>query len=320
MTSKTSFLDTIFPDRENSRLPFEIPESSILSSVGSTPMAEVDEGVWGKLEGFNFSGSIKDRAVMCMVLKMFETGQLVNGSTLVLITSGSAGLSLSLIQRALMEDCGVDLRTIIVMPKAYEHKAVPSRMVASNGVPAFYDHADPDAHCQLLFLDGPFVDVMKAGKALAAQNNYAVLDQHYDQNSMLAHKTTAHELMEQMPDMTDVVCATGTGATAAGLRAFLPPHVVVHSRPSESGAIDGLSDVNRYDNFCHASSLEGYEGNGVSNYFQVNDALEHQAELREDFNFAAGMSTGATLWLARQVKERKPNSKVAFISACGQPC
>lgn len=189
-------------------------------------------------------------------------------------------------------------------------------MVSTNGVPAFYDTPDPNAMCQLLFLDGPFVEVMKQGKALAAQHNYAVLDQHYDQNSMLAHKTTAQELMEQMPDITDVVAATGTGATAAGLRAFLPKKIAVHSRPSESGAIDGLSDVNRYVNFCDAATLEGYSNN---EFFDVNNALDHQAELNEDYNFAAGMSTGATLWLARHVKEAKPDAKVAFISACGLP-
>jgi len=112
-------------------LPFNIPSSSILSTVGCTPIMEVEPGVWGKLEGYNFSGSIKDRAMMSMVLKMFEQGDLKNGSTLTLVTSGSAGVSLALIQRALAEDCGVDLKTIIMMPKAYGKRLSPRSSLAT---------------------------------------------------------------------------------------------------------------------------------------------------------------------------------------------
>lgn len=295
-------------------LPFEIPETSILSSIGRTPITEIDPGVWAKLEGFNFSGSIKDRAVMNMVLNMFADGKLKNGSTLVLVTSGSAGLSLSLVQKALAEDCGVDLRTIIIMPKAYQKKVACQRMIEA-GVATHYDKPDPEASSQLLLLDGIFMDVMKEGKALAANNGYSVLDQHYDINSMLGHKSTALELLAQMPDVTDVVCATGTGATAAGLRTFLPADVQVHSRASESGAIDGLSDINRYDNFCDASELADYR----DGKFDKEIAIAHQSELLADHELSCGMSTGATMWLARQVKARKPEAKVAFISACGRP-
>jgi cysteine synthase A len=312
-----------FPPRLQSRfleqipvdLPFAIPSTSVLANVGNTPVHEVEPGVIAKLEGFNMSGSIKDRAVLCMVLGMFERGELKDGSTLMLVTSGSAGLALSLIQRALAIDCGVNLRTVIVMPKPYEAKAVPQRMIA-NGTPVSYDTPDPDAMCQLLFLDGPFVDTMKAGNAMAEQSGWSVLNQHYDMNSMLAHKSTAMELIEQVPDVTDVVCATGTGATAAGLRTFLPDHVSVHSRPSESGAIDGLSDVARYDNFCDPKSLEGY-GNGL---FGADCAKFHQEELKSVHGLASGQSSGATFWLAREVKRAKPDAKVVFISACGKPC
>jgi cysteine synthase len=270
------------------RLPFEIPASSILSNVGNTPITQIEPGVWAKLEGFNFSGSIKDRAVTNMVLNMFADGKLKDGSTLVLITSGSAGLSLAHVQKALQEDCGVDLRTIIIMPKAYQQKSACQKMSVA-GVPTFYDEADPEAKSQLLLLDGVFMDVMNEGKALAADNGYAVLDQHYDDNSYLAHKNTAIELLAQMPDVTDVVCATGTGATAAGLRSFLPADVVVHSRASESGAIDGLSDINRYDNFCDASKLSNYR----ASLFEREVAIQHQEMLLQDHELNCGMSTGA---------------------------
>jgi len=305
-----TFLNTIFPEGVET-LPFSIPDSSILREVGATPLVEVD-GVYAKLEGFNHSGSIKDRAVLCTVLKMFEAGTLQNGSTLVLITSGSAGQSLIKMVNLLQEDCGVDLRTIIVCPKAYETKDVPAR-IAAGGVPVFYEQADNDAQSQLLFLDGAFADVVAEGKDYAARHGYAVLDQHYDANGMAAHQSTANELMAQMPGLTDVTCSTGSGATAAGLRAFLPKHVTVHAKPSVSGTIDGLGNITKYQNFCVPAKLAGYtDGN-----FDPELAKEHQEELRSAFGIECGPSSGATLWLARQVKAAKPDAKVAFISADG---
>jgi len=308
--SSSRFLDSVFG---NSSLPFDIPNTSILSTVGCTPVMEVDPGVWAKLEGYNFSGSIKDRAMLSMVLKMFEKGTLKDGSTLTLVTSGSAGVSLALIQRALAEDCGIDLKTIIMMPKAYQKKAVAQKLVDVHEVPVFYDAADANASCQLLLLDGIFMDVMKQGKQLASENGYGVLDQHYDMNSMMAHKSTAMELLAQMPNVTDVCVATGTGATAAGLRTFLPNHINVHSRASESGKIDGLSDISRYDNFCNEDLLAGYR----NDLFSAENATEHQQILADSHGLQAGMSSGATYWLARQVKESNPEAQVAFISACG---
>merc|ERR1711998_39180 len=142
-------------------------------------------------------------------------------------------------------------------------------------------------------------------KQMAASRGYSVLDQHYDQNAMLAHHSTAQELLVQLPHVTDVVCATGTGATAAGLRAALPDHIAVHSRWSESGKIDGLGDVRRYGNYCDPESLQGLVQGAP---FQNTDALEYQQLLRQQHHIQAGASTGAVMWLAQQVRSTKPDA------------
>jgi cysteine synthase len=246
---------------------------------------------------------------------MLRTGELKQDSTLILTTSGSAGVSLAKIQQALKEDCDVHFRTLVVAPKAYEHKAALQSMVHEMGVMATYDQPCANATSQLLFLEGTFMEAWSQARELAASQGFVVVDQHHDERTMLAHETTANELMVQLPGVTDVVCATGTGATAAGLRAFLPAHIKVHSRGSESGKIDGLSDVSRYDNYCDQSTLEGYLNNS---YFDAELAKEHQQFLRDQHGIVSGPSTGATLWLAREVKKNNPDAQVAFISACGK--
>ena len=76
-----------------------------------------------------------------MILNMYVDGRLratraagQQRSALCLTTSGSAGVSLAVIQRALQNDCGADLDAVIVIPKAYKHKLACQRIMAM-GVP-----------------------------------------------------------------------------------------------------------------------------------------------------------------------------------------
>jgi len=302
----------LLPQRA-SIFPVSASAGSLLEKVGSTPMMELDRGVWCKLEGHNLSGSIKDRPMLGLLNQMMDSGELQNNSTLVLTTSGSAGRSLATLQRVLAEERGANFRTLIVAPKAYREKTVLRKLAEEEFVATSTDQPLPDAQCQMLFLDGTFLEVMQQTEELTRRNNYLVLDQHHNENCMLAHRSTAAELMVQLPDVTDVVCTTGTGATAAGLRTFLPSEVTVHSRPCMSGTIDGLSDVRRYTNYCDATKLEGYQ----QGFFDKEGAAEEQRRLQEEHGVSAGPSTGAAMWLAKQVKQNKPSAQIAFISACG---
>merc|ERR1712232_676040 len=123
---------------------------------------------------------------------------------------------------------------------------------------------------------------------LAKEHGWAVLDQHFDDNSMHAHQSTAEEIFAQLPHITDVVCTTGTGGTAAGLREYLPAHVNVHARPAHPGAIDGITDVRRYNNFCDVGLLEGFS----NNFFEKEESVDNQRQLKADYNITAGESSG----------------------------
>lgn len=315
-----------FQDSLGDGLPFTMPKK--LSKIGNTPLVSVGMGIYAKLEGHTPGGSIKDRTLSSIILSMFRDGRLKQkGDTLCLVTSGSAGLSLVHIHEALQQVPGMQLNIVVVFPKAYAHKEIPAEVIGMNQTevfdrspdaltsklssPGLYTHSQSMAN--VLLLDGVFMDVLAEAKSLAAANGWQMLDQHYDENSMQGHRSTAQELMAGLPGLTDVVCATGTGATAAGLRRHLPPHIKVHSRPAVSGTIDGLSDVQRYDNFCDVSKLEGYD----SCVFDQATAQADTATLLRDFHIRAGPSSGSTFWLARQVQEANEDAVVAFLCADG---
>merc|ERR1711907_336357 len=252
----------------------------------------------------------KDRMISNMVLAMLGNGSIKNGSTIGLVTSGSAGHALMSVQRALAEEGLADVKVVIMMPKAYVSKA--SRII-EDGAKVMYDAPCLDAKTQLVLLDGTFADSVASGKRIANANGYEVLDQHYDPNGMLAHQSTALEIMAQVPDVTDVVCATGSGATCGGLRTFLDRSINVHARPSVSGTIAGLGDITKYNNFCQPHLIKGY----TEGVFDPDVAEQHQSELIEDFGIQTGPSSGATFWLARQIRKERPDAKIVFVSACG---
>jgi len=286
-----------------------------------TPLMQVRPNLFAKLEGFHAGGSIKDRAVMECTMGMLKNGKLKPGDTLCVSTSGNAGRSLLHVQKNLAAK-GIEIKVKIFMPKRYLTRDVPSVIAETEGVDtvqgdresSFYSIAHPGEMSRFLHgLDGEFMECQQKMVALAKEHSWAVLDQHYDVNSLHAHESTAEELIRQLPTITDVVCTTGTGGTASGLRHYLPEHVNVHARPAKPGAIDGITDVRRYDNFCDTGLLEGF-GN---NFFDKDESVSHQNQLKADYNITAGESTGAAFALAKEILEKNPMAQVVFIAADG---
>ncbi len=81
---------------------------SILSAIGNTPIVELNNlnnrkpkvRIFGKLEGCNPGGSVKDRPAYYMIKKAEETGQLTKGKIILEPTSGNTGIALAMIGAA----------------------------------------------------------------------------------------------------------------------------------------------------------------------------------------------------------------------------
>lgn len=321
MSQSPNYLETL---NVMGTLPFQLPQSSWLRwGIGATPMVKVNKRIHAKLEGESPGGSLKDRTITSLVLNAFADGRLqMKGDTLLLVTSGSAGYSLVKVKQALEAVRELELDVVVAMPKAYAHKVTPAAIIGLEGVTTFEGSeammADMETgrkgQARVLLLDGVFMEVLQESKELATKNGWMVVDQHYDAHAVTGHKSTSEEIMRQCPNVTDVVCATGTGATAAGLMKYLPDDVKVHSRPAVSGSIDGLSNMDRYDNFCDQTLLQGYD-NG---FFCQEEAQTQTDALRNELGVDCGPSTGATYWLAQDIIKKNPEATVVFICADGK--
>ena len=76
----------------------------MIELVGNTPLVELkvlnqnpNVTIYGKLEGQNPGGSVKDRAALNMISKAIERGDLDGGKKIIEATSGNTGIALAMI-------------------------------------------------------------------------------------------------------------------------------------------------------------------------------------------------------------------------------
>src|SRR5512137_659514 len=81
---------------------------SITAAIGNTPLVELSKlntkspavRVFGKLEGANPGGSVKDRPAYYMIKKAEESGELTHDKIILEATSGNTGIALAMIGAA----------------------------------------------------------------------------------------------------------------------------------------------------------------------------------------------------------------------------
>ena len=285
-----------------------------IRNIGDTPIKKLNDNIHIKLEGHNPSGSIKDRPISNMIHNLMLDNKLKENQTICIVSSGSAGYALHNMNRIINRNINI----VIAMPLKYSDKDIPSKLIDNKHVNVCYSHKTllknikkNHGKTHILLIDDIFINIVENMKNIATKNKWIKLDQHYNHDCMNTHENTCKEILEQIPDVTDVVCATGTGGTAAGLIKYLPKHIKIHSRPSNSGEIDGLGDVGKYDNFCDTTRIDGY----YNSKFNINDAVYYQNHIKDKFNLDVGQSTGASYWLANKIKNK--NKKILIISADG---
>jgi len=84
--------------------------------IGNTPLVELQHipqnknvKIYGKLEGNNPGGSVKDRAAYGMIKGALDRGDIKRGDKLVEATSGNTGIALAMIARIM----GLDMTLIM---------------------------------------------------------------------------------------------------------------------------------------------------------------------------------------------------------------
>src|SRR5262245_518712 len=282
--------------------------TSAFQLVGNTPLVEirrVRDGVapgvrlFGKLEGFNPGGSVKDRPALKMIQDGLARGALRPGKTILDSTSGNTGIALAMVGAAL----GYPVELVMPSNVSNERKKV----VAAFGAKVIY--SDP--------LEGSDGAIRLCRKILAeTPDRYFKPDQYNNAANPLAHyETTGPEIWSQTAGrVTHFVAAIGTSGTIMGTGRFLkeknPAIQIVAAEPEDAfHGLEGLKHMasSIVPGIYHETELDLKLGIGTE------DAYNMVYRLGREEGLLLGQSCGAAHVAALQVARTLTEGTVVEI-------
>lgn len=279
---------------------------SIAGLIGKTPLVGISSmspnpavRIWAKLEGQNPTGSIKDRIARYMIDKAKTDGLLTDDKILLEPTSGNTGISLAFFARR------EGLRLVCVMPEtASEERA---QMIRMFGGEIRYSPGEKGSN-----------GAIEMAREMAADDKYVMLYQYGNDANPDAHfETTAPEILGDLPEVTHIVAGLGTGGTLTGIGRYFEEHKpavrIVAAEPEQGDLVYGLRSLD--DGFIP----EVLDMSVIHSKIKVNasDSVVWTQALASGEGIFAGISSGATVHVARRIAERIDEGDVVCIFADG---
>lgn len=278
---------------------------NILVTIGGTPLVRINHlnpnpavNIYAKLEGFNPTGSIKDRIALRMVEGAEASGALRPGQTIIEPTSGNTGIGLAMV--GIVKGYAVT----IVMSEAVSMER--RKILRSMGAKVILTPGEEGT-------DG----AIRLARKMVADNPdmYYMPDQFANAANYQAHyERTALEIWEQLDGKIDyLVCAIGTSGTIMGvsrfMRALKPDIKVVCAEPVKGHYIQGLKNLEEaiVPDIYDASRIDIFE------MIDSDEAIEMARRIIREEGIFTGMSSGAAMIAARRVAQRIPQGNIAVI-------
>ena len=180
----------------------------MIKTIGNTPLIKIKyeyEGktnyIYTKLESYNLTGSIKDRAAYYIITKAKERGELKDGMPIIEATSGNTGISLSALGKYYHHP------VYIFMPDWASKERVQIMQSYGAKVITFSKQ------------QGGFRKCIQESRSLAKKINGFLANQFANMDNVLAqYETTGQEILNQVPeDIVGFASGVGTGGTLMGI-------------------------------------------------------------------------------------------------------
>lgn len=274
---------------------------NILDLIGNTPLVRLNKinknrnvEIWLKLEGFNPSGSIKDRVALNMIRSAEKEGELNKKKIILEATSGNMGISFAFIGAVL----GYKVAIVMSEDVSRERKKLISALGAN-----------------LILTSGG--EMQARERAIEIWQNdkdkYWFADQFSNENNEKSHfKETAREIIQDLPDLSHLVVSIGTGGTYKGLKEFL-------NKLEGSVRIIGVQPDTYIEGLVNFRKekvppiLKNY--NLQSMIVKRKDAIKITRKLVKKEGLFVGISTGAAVWEALDLSRELTSGKIVAVSA-----
>ena len=271
--------------------------------IGNTPLVELqhipinkDVTLFGKLEGDNPGGSVKDRAAYGMIKGALDRGEIKRGDNLIEATSGNTGIALAMIARIM------GLNITLVMPD----NSTRERVLAMEAYGAKV----------ILTPQKQTIEYSRElAEEMAAKEGYYILNQFSNPDNYVAHyKTTGPEIWRDTKGtITHFVSAMGTTGTIMGVSRFLKEQnkniKIVGTQPTDGSSIPGIR------RWSPEFLPKIFERERVDRILDVSEA-EAKAmtrRLAREEGILAGMSSGGALTAALKIAGEIETGVIVFI-------
>ncbi|PFA64043.1 cysteine synthase A [Bacillus sp. AFS015802] len=290
---------------------------NIADLIGDTPLVKLNRlnpadgaDVYVKLEFYNPSKSVKDRAAYQMILEAEKEGFLKEGSTIIEPTSGNTGIGLA------MNAAARGYRAILVMPDTMTQERI--NLLKAYG-----------AEVVLTPGDEKMPGAIEKAKELTEQipNSFMPMQFENDANPDAHRKTTAIEIVEAMKEigkpLSAFVATAGTGGTITGTGEVLKEHypeLAVHvvepaGSPVLSGGKPGKHKL--------VGTSPGFVPDILNTdvYDEIHKIEDEQAydiarRMASEEGILVGPSSGAACYAAIEVAKKLSPEDVVVCIAC----
>jgi len=291
--------------------------NSMADLIGETPLVKLNRlqpadgaSVYLKLEFFNPSRSVKDRAAFNMIVEAEKAGLLNENSTIIEPTSGNTGIGLA------MNAAARGYRSILVMPDTMTQERI--NLLKAYGAEVVLTPGDEKMPGAIHKAEELTKEIPNAFMPMQFENN-ANPDAH--------RKTTAKEIIEAMnelgKDLSAFVATAGTGGTITGTGEVLRenyPNMTVHVvEPAGSPVLSG----GRPGKHKLVGTSPGFipDTLNVDVYDEILKIKDEQAyditrRLASEEGILVGPSSGAACYAAIEVAKKLSPDQVVVCIAC----
>ncbi|MGO4890065.1 cysteine synthase A [Anaerobacillus sp. MEB173] len=291
--------------------------NNIAELIGNTPLVKLNHTpdpngatVYFKLEMFNPSGSVKDRAAFNMIIQAEKDGLIKEGATIIEPTSGNTGIGLA------MNAAARGYKAILVMPDTMSEERI--NILKAYGAEVVLTPGD-------LKMPGAIDKAHELVKEIP--NSFMPMQFENDANPDAHRHTTAVEIKEAMDQLgkklSAFVAASGTGGTITGtgeaLKEFYPDVTIHVVEPAGSPVLSGGKPG--------PHKLVGTSPGFVPPILNVNvygeilaikdeQAYDITRRLAREEGILVGPSSGAAAFAAIEVAKRLSKDDVVVCIAC----
>lgn len=281
--------------------------------IGQTPVVRlnriVPEGsatIFVKLESANPGGSVKDRIALAMIEDAERRGVLKPGMKLLEATSGNTGIGLAFVAAAKGYGITLVMPDTMTVERRSLLKAYGAELVLTPG-------------------SGGMKGAVDKAEELAASSQGYFLVRQFDNpaNPEVHRRTTALEVLEQVPELDAFVAGIGTGGTITGVGEVIaqrkPGTLVVAVEPIDSPLLtQGKAGPHK---------IQGIGANFVPTilnrdaYTRIEDvayedSLRIARRLAREEGLLTGISTGAIVHAALKVAAELGTGKTVVAVLC----